>query len=111
MIITSLDEYQQAARQTAIYPEQAALAYLALGLNGEAGEAADHIKKAIRDNDGRLDAARETAILRELGDVLWYVAMMADELGRDLSTVARMNIDKLALRKAAGTIGGSGDER
>lgn len=83
-----------------------ALAYLALGLNGEAGEVAEHIKKYIRDS--HVDTG---AVIKELGDTLWYLARLADELGYTLEEVAELNLLKLADRKERGVIGGSGDER
>ena len=106
-----LSEYQQRARSTAQYPRQAALAYPALGLAGEAGEVAEHIKKAIRDDGGVVSAERRTAVAKELGDVLWYVAQLATELELELEDVARTNLDKLASRQRRGVLSGSGDER
>ena len=101
-------EYQAAARETAIYPRAAAIVYPALGLAGEAGEVADKVKKVIR--DGTKPDTHEQ-IVAELGDVLWYVAVLAWDLGVDLETVAQRNLDKLAARKAKGTLRGSGDKR
>lgn len=111
---THFDDYQAFTRSTAIYPTESkiqALTYLALGLNGEAGEVADKIKKALRDNRGGLTGAVVTDLLKEVGDALWYIARLADELGFDLSEVAQMNVDKLLGRKARGVLGGSGDNR
>jgi NTP pyrophosphatase (non-canonical NTP hydrolase) len=101
-----LHEYQERAKQTAVYPQERALEYLALGLVGEAGEVANKVKKMIRDGD-----VPEFAISQELGDVLWYVAMLAKELGFTLETIAWDNIEKLAERKQRGTLKGSGDNR
>lgn len=104
-----LDDYQEAAIETAIYPdkgEQNGLAYVALGLNGEAGEVAEKVKKFLR--DGGID---EEAVAKELGDVLWYLANLADEIGYSLSEVARINVSKLKSRSKRGTLGGSGDNR
>ena len=65
----------------------------------------------IRDDNGVFsDAVRESLKL-ELGDVLWYVAQLASELGFDLDTVARANLEKLASRAARNVIAGSGDQR
>lgn len=82
-----------------------------LGLCGEAGEVSDKIKKIIRDKKGKMEEADRDAILKELGDVLWYVALLSEYLGSDFSSVAQANLDKLASRQARGKIGGSGDER
>lgn len=85
--------------------------YPALGLAGEAGEVADKIKKAIRDNrDCHTDGLRR-AIALEIGDVLWNCAMLARDLGYTLEEVARMNIGKLESRKQRHTLSGSGDNR
>ena len=102
--------YQILAKTTAAYPEHMAIPYLALGLAGEAGEVADKIKKVIRDKDGDIEHSVED-IARELGDVLWYVACLASELGYSLEHIADLNLEKLASRKARGAIGGSGDHR
>jgi NTP pyrophosphatase (non-canonical NTP hydrolase) len=106
-----LAEYQQLSRRTAEYPRAAWLAYPALGLAGEAGEVAEHAKKAIRDDGGEISEERRTAMAKELGDVLWYVAQLASELGLDLDDVARANLDKLLSRQRRGVLSGSGDER
>lgn len=98
--------YQKQARQTAIYPKKQGLEYTALGLVNEAGEYAGKIKKLIRDGEiNDLEAAKE------LGDVLWYLAVCADELGYDLSEIAAMNLKKLKSRQERGVLGGSGDNR
>ena len=107
----TLNEYQDIAQETAIYPPQTGILYTALGLTSEAGEVAGKVKKAIRDNDGRFSMAVLDAIADEVGDVLWYVANLTRELGLDLETVAQNNVTKLASRKARGVIGGSGDTR
>jgi len=107
-------QYQQGARETAVYPGQGreqGLAYVALGLAGEAGEVANKIKKVIRDHSGVLNPQRAAAIAEELGDVLWYVAMLADELGADLGQVAALNLAKLESRALRGQIQGDGDNR
>ncbi len=106
-----LSEYQHLSRRTAAYPRAARLAYPALGLAGEAGEVAEHVKKAIRDDDGTVSDDRRRALAQELGDVLWYVAQLASELGLDLEDVAQGNLDKLLSRQRRGVLSGSGDER
>ena len=102
----NFEDYQKVIETLAVYPrdtELAALSYLALGLNGEAGEVADEVKKAIR-NDGEISAARRAKILEEIGDVLWCVTRIAIEFDTPLSEIARSNIDKLETRRAAGAL-------
>jgi NTP pyrophosphatase (non-canonical NTP hydrolase) len=106
-----LSEYQRQSRRTAEYPRDAWLAYPALGLAGEAGEVAEHAKKTIRDDGGKVSDERRAAMSKELGDVLWYVAQLASELDLDLDEIAGQNLEKLFSRQARGVLSGSGDER
>jgi NTP pyrophosphatase (non-canonical NTP hydrolase) len=106
-----LSEYQRLSRRTAEYPREAWLAYPALGLAGEAGEVAEHAKKAIRDDGGSVGDERKDAMAMELGDVLWYVAQIATELGLDLDAIAEQNLAKLLSRQERGVLSGSGDDR
>jgi NTP pyrophosphatase (non-canonical NTP hydrolase) len=107
-----LSDYQQRSRATAVYPGAGAnLTYPALGLCGEAGEAAEKVKKAIRDDGGRLTGERRAALAAELGDVLWYVAQLATEAGLDLDEIAAQNLDKLLSRQSRSVLQGSGDFR
>jgi NTP pyrophosphatase (non-canonical NTP hydrolase) len=104
-------EYQRFSRRTAEYPREAWLTYPALGLAGEAGEVAEHAKKAIRDDAGMVTDERRAAMAKELGDVLWYVSQLASELGLELDQIARDNLEKLFSRQRRGVLSGSGDER
>jgi NTP pyrophosphatase (non-canonical NTP hydrolase) len=106
-----LSDYQRQSRCTAEYPRDAWLAYPALGLAGEAGEVAEHAKKAIRDDGGTVSEGRRAALSKELGDVLWYVAQLATELALDLDQIASENLDKLFSRQQRGVLSGSGDDR
>lgn len=129
----SLNRYQAIATQSAFYPGQGTalgLAYCALKLNGEAGELAEHVGKAMRD-DGLIDITpngsdtalphyaivreltpeRKALIVKECGDVLWYVSALANELGLTLSQVALQNLEKLCSRGERDTQRGSGDDR
>jgi NTP pyrophosphatase (non-canonical NTP hydrolase) len=106
-----LSEYQRLSRRTAQYPRAAWLAYPALGLAGEAGEVAEHAKKAIRDDNGEVTPERRLAMTKELGDVLWYVAQIASELELDLDEIAQTNLEKLLSRQSRGVLSGSGDDR
>jgi NTP pyrophosphatase (non-canonical NTP hydrolase) len=104
-----MNEYQKKALETAIYDMP--IFYPALGLCGEAGEVADKVKKVIRDNNGEFSDEIKLEIAKEIGDVLWYCATLAKDLGYDLSTIAEMNYEKLKSRKTRGKIGGNGDNR
>ena len=107
-----MNSYQDAARKTAAYPDVGRNPiYPTLGLTGEAGEVADKVKKVIRDRGGVFDADTREAIKLELGDVLWYVAQLASEMGYDLEDVANKNLSKLRDRSARGQLQGSGDHR
>ncbi|MAR08299.1 MAG: hypothetical protein CL862_14550 [Cyanobium sp. NAT70] len=107
-----LKTYQTKARLTAAYPDLGSNPiYPTLGLSGEAGEVADKVKKVIRDRGGVFDEEAREAIKLELGDVLWYVSQLADELGYNLEDIASANLNKLASRAARGRIAGSGDLR
>jgi len=103
---TDMDLYQEKAKSFAIYDKSFKLVYPALGLASEAGEVADKVKKWIR--DGRMD---KLEIAKEIGDVLWYAALSADDLGYTLSDIALLNLEKLDKRKKSGKIKGSGDNR
>jgi NTP pyrophosphatase (non-canonical NTP hydrolase) len=107
-----LSDYQRRSRVTAVYPDAGSnLTYPALGLCGEAGEAAEKVKKAIRDDGGELTPERRDALAAELGDVLWYVAQLATEAGLELDQIARANLDKLLSRRDRAVLQGSGDFR
>jgi NTP pyrophosphatase (non-canonical NTP hydrolase) len=95
-----LDEYQQLALKTAGHREnkEKVLTYTALGLTGESGEVAEMIKKTFY-HDHPLD---KEALCKELGDVLWYLAVMADGLGVRLEQIATENIEKLRARYPEG---------
>jgi NTP pyrophosphatase (non-canonical NTP hydrolase) len=115
----AFDEYQGVAMGFAIYPGM--LLYPALGLASEAGEVADKVKKLVRDDDMPMDENFNTArgvdfdrrrdIALELGDVLFYCAAVADDIGYTLSEIAEMNIAKLESRAKRGRLRGSGDYR
>ncbi|GAA6733671.1 nucleoside triphosphate pyrophosphohydrolase family protein [Thermus oshimai] len=107
----TLEAYQEEARKTALYPEAYRLLYPTLGLAGEAGELANKVKKVLRDHGGVLTEEAREALLWELGDVLWYVAQVATDLGVSLEAVAQKNLEKLRSRAERGRIGGSGDDR
>lgn len=108
----TFDEYQELANTTAVYPDQGSnLIYPALGLNGEAGEVAEHAKKMIRDDDGALTLERREALIKEVGDVMWYMAALCTELGIQMGDVAARNYQKLKSRQERNKLHGSGDDR
>lgn len=109
--MTSFEEYGEFVRGMKIYPEEYKVIYPALGLVGEAGEIAEKIKKVLRDNDGEWTDTTKAAILDELGDPLWYIAALADDLGFTLQDVIDNNVTKLTSRKLRGVLRGSGDSR
>jgi len=106
-----LNDYQKMALETAIYPNEYKVIYPALGMAGEAGEVADKVKKIIRDNNSKISNEKALEIAKEVGDVLWYCATMANDLGFDLETIAKMNYQKLHSRQQRGVISGNGDNR
>jgi NTP pyrophosphatase (non-canonical NTP hydrolase) len=100
--IETFSEYAAAIEPLVLYPRNTtiqAMQYVALGLNGEAGEVAEQIKKAMRNDDGNLSEERVDKLKKELGDVLWYLTRAAAELGTDLDEIARINVDKLYNRR------------
>ena len=123
----NMNEYQQAADSTAIFPPvmvpgriiengeqeytRLDIAYPALGLAGESGEFANKVKKIIRDSQGFISPERKKSLQDELGDVLWYVSACATALDGSLDTIARNNVKKLADRRERGKIQGDGDKR
>jgi len=110
--IITADYYESQSGQTAIFPKEKALEYLALGLTSEAGEVAGKVKKLIRDGEDKEGfEVKKIAISHEIGDVLWYCAMLAKEVGVPLNEIMRDNLAKLYSRKERGTLSGSGDDR
>jgi NTP pyrophosphatase (non-canonical NTP hydrolase) len=125
----SLRVYQEVATKSAIYPGQGTplgLAYCALKLNGEAGELAEHVGKAMRDDGlipydpgtavvylehAKLTDGRKALIIKEVGDVLWYLSAICNELGISLAEAAMINLEKLKDRTDRDALRGSGDER
>ena len=109
-------EYQKLAIKTAQFQTGSlrALSYTTLGLTGEAGEVAERIKKILREEDRDLDsiiAEKRPEIIKEMGDVLWYLTPLSREIGTTLEEVANANIEKLKSRYDRGVIYGEGDNR
>ncbi len=109
----TFEDYQREAMKTAIYPGKGKgnWVYPALGLAGETGEISEKLKKAIRDDEGKISPERQEALKKELGDVLWYVAALATELTISMQDIAEHNLKKLAKRQLENKLHGDGDDR
>lgn len=124
----NIQEYQGIIKKTAIFPEDVGLAYCGLGLTGEAGEVAEKIKKLYRDKslapmlNPDLPEGFQTRLItltnedvqgikKELGDVLWYLTAIANQLGLTLEEIMEANYNKLIKRRQTNTLHGSGDDR
>jgi len=105
--MTQFNEYLEFVKSMKVYPEKHAIVYPALGLAGEAGEISEKVKKWLR-GDKPLD---QDALLKELGDPLWYIASLADDLGYTLQDVVDANVEKLTSRKERNVLKGDGDNR
>ena len=99
----TLEEYTKEAAATAQMSEPW---YFALGLAGEAGEAADQVKKMYRNEEGEITPDRRAKIIGECGDTMWYIAMLLKTIGSSMDEAAEANIKKLSARAKAGTIKG-----
>ncbi|WP_238176851.1 nucleoside triphosphate pyrophosphohydrolase family protein [Kribbella albertanoniae] len=107
-----MNAYQQAALRTAAPKEKKnELFHLLLGLVGETGEIAEKAKKIVRDHDSDFAQWDLEDLTKELGDALWYLAVIADHFDVSLEDVAQRNIAKLADRQQRAVLGGSGDNR
>lgn len=109
----TFDEYQKLALTTAISNPDPLMdkTIWAMGISGEAGEVLEKWKKIVAYKDGVVSDEDKAAIKKELGDVVWYIAVMAESLGLSFSEVMELNVSKLADRKARGVQKGEGDER
>src|ERR1035441_3975810 len=109
----TFDEYQQRALTTVISDGDSFkdLLHWVLGINGEAGEVAEKVKKIIRDKQGTITKEDKLELAKEIGDVLWYLAVFADYLGVPFDSIAEQNLQKLQSRQKRGVLGGSGDNR
>lgn len=119
----TLNEYQQKAMTTCM-DSCDNFAYMMLNLMGEVGEFASKVAKQIRKENKQItdngfyptwqhpaydDTELRAELKKEAGDILWQLAGLCRVMGWDLEDVAQGNLDKLAARKEAGTIDGSGD--
>lgn len=106
----TFDEYQKSAMTTA-QDDDVEIMHRILGLVGESGEVAERIKKIYRDNNGDFAKLDKQSFSKELGDVLWYIATLADVFGISLEDIAQTNVSHLKRRAANGLIQGSGSDR
>jgi NTP pyrophosphatase (non-canonical NTP hydrolase) len=110
--IMTFEEYQKLSKQTAFYPEGIKpFVYIALGLAGESGEVVEKIKHIVRDKNGLISQEDKEGVIKELGDLLWYLTQLSGEFGSSLEEVASLNIEKLFSRKERGALRGRGDNR
>lgn len=108
----NLNEYQKLALRTALVDDKKdELFLLMLGLSGEVGEVSEKVKKIVRDHAGDFSKLDLDNFSKELGDVLWYLAVIADYFGIPFDDIGTKNIEKLASRLERGKLSGSGDNR
>ncbi len=109
----TFEEYQKQALLTVLSTgdEFKDLLHWVLGITGEAGEVAEKLKKIIRDKGSVVSNDDKKELAKELGDVLWYLAVFANDLGVSMDEIAQTNLDKLKSRQERGVLGGSGDNR
>lgn len=117
----NINEYQLQAHSFADYsmpliPEKETAiridyCYPVMGLTEEAGEVAGKFAKAVRDCNGKIDDEHKEAIVKELGDVTWFVAELCTLLNVSMEEVMQKNINKLTSRRERNVIHGSGDNR
>ena len=105
-----LKEYEDFMQTSKVY-ECLPIIYPILGLNGEAGEAAEKVKKCLRDNDGKFDEEIKNEIKKELADVLWYIWAAADDMNTSLGEIMSIGMQKVKERQETNTVHGSGDDR
>lgn len=109
--MTLSEDYDDLVRVSKIYPKNRVIEYPVLGMCGETGEVAEKVKKVIRDNHNKYDASTKAAILKELGDVLWYLVATAQDLGYSFDDVIANNMAKVTNRIETKTQHGEGDNR
>ena len=109
----TFNEYQKKALETAIFNKDPLMdkTIWAMGISGEAGEVLEKWKKIVAYRDGKVTPDDLLEIKKELGDVLWYIALLSHSLDIELGDVVELNIEKLASRKARDVQKGQGDNR
>lgn len=105
-------DYNEKSSEVLLYPKGvAAVMYLALGVNGEAGELGEKVKKVYRDSEGVFDEHAKLEVQKEIGDVMWYLNRISEELGFTLEQAAELNLVKIQDRIARDMVHGEGDNR
>lgn len=113
----TFNEYQKKSRKTALYTNidkeviGSHILYPTLGLAGETGEFVEKIKKIIRNKNGIFDEEDKESLKGELGDILWYIAQLATDLGIELDDIAKSNLYKVLSRLERNAINSEGDNR
>lgn len=110
------NDYQKQAITTAYTDSQHADTLMektiwAMGIAGEAGEVIEKWKKIVAYKEGKISRDDKDELAKELGDVIWYIAVMANSLGLSLDDIMQRNLDKLSSRQERGAIKGQGDNR
>jgi len=111
--MASFNDYQQQALTTAVHHDNPEMdkSIFAMGIAGEAGEVIEKWKKIVAYRGGIVTDEDKQELSKELGDVLWYIAVFAHELGLNLDDIVDQNLAKLASRKERNVIKGQGDNR
>lgn len=111
--IMTFDEYQKIALTTALKHPDPLMdkTIMAMGVAGEAGEVVEKWKKVVAYKDGVISNEEKEEFSKELADVVWYIAVLADRLGLSFDKIMQINVKKLADRKKRGVIKGKGDNR
>lgn len=109
----TFDDYQKLALTTAHneYEPLMEKTIWAMGVAGEAGEVVEKWKKIVAYNKGKVTEADVAELAKELGDVVWYIAVFAHTLGLSFDDIMERNVAKLQDRKKRGVIKGAGDNR
>ncbi len=109
----TFDEYQKQALTTAIHHADPLMdkTIWAMGISGEAGEVLEKWKKIVAYKDGVISDDDLHELMKELGDVVWYIALLAHSLGLSFDDIMNHNLKKLADRKARSVLKGAGDNR
>lgn len=108
-----LNEYHKIAVSQRVYPKENNIIVPAFGVGEESGEVLGKIRKWLRGDDGgkQMSPERIEAIKTELGDVLWNIVNLSEDLGFTLEDVAKCNIEKINSRHERGVVHGAGDNR
>jgi NTP pyrophosphatase (non-canonical NTP hydrolase) len=109
----TFDEYQKQALTTAIKNPDPLMdkTIWAMGIVGEAGEVIEKWKKLVAYREGKITPEDTEDFGKELADVVWYIAVLADSLGLSFDDIMQRNVEKLKSRQARGVIKGKGDNR